>query len=111
MTALIRPGAIGIAACLTMLGATCVAPADVSASFGMSGRVLTDFGVPQSAIAIVSQPDGKLVVAGFAASGSTSTFALVRYDADGSVDTSFGSGGVAMAIFGVETSIATALVR
>ena len=99
-----------VAAVLMVLGASYVAPADVDASFGVSGRVLTNFSAPQSAIALVRQPDGKLVAAGFATIGSTSSFALVRYDADGSVDASFGSGGLATASFGAEACIVRALV-
>jgi uncharacterized delta-60 repeat protein len=38
------------------------------------------------------QPDGKIVVAGWTG-GSSSDFALVRYNADGSLDTSFGTSG------------------
>jgi hypothetical protein len=33
------------------------------------------------------------VVAGYADNGSNNDFALVRYNADGSLDTSFGTGG------------------
>ena len=38
------------------------------------------------------QPDGKIVVAGSSFNGSNDDFALVRYNADGSLDTSFGGG-------------------
>ena len=40
--------------------------------------------------ALVVQPDGKLVAAGYA---STSGLALVRYNADGTLDGTFGTGG------------------
>ncbi len=58
-------------------------------SFGTGGEVLTDFGGEEFANALVLQPDGKLVAAGT----TGSDFALARYNADGSLDTSFGSGG------------------
>ena len=59
-------------------------------SFGDDGRVRTSFG-PGSAEAygIAIQADGKIVAAG----RFDWDFALARYNADGSLDTSFGSGG------------------
>lgn len=44
------------------------------------------------------QPDGKILVAGSSNSGSDWDFALARYNADGSLDTSFGGGIVATAV-------------
>lgn len=48
-----------------------------------------------SASALVLQPDGRIVVAGVAGYGwdTIATFALVRYEADGSLDGTFGDGG------------------
>lgn len=43
--------------------------------------------------AVALQPDGKIVVAG-AAGGDLGEFALARYNPDGSLDTSFGTGGI-----------------
>jgi uncharacterized delta-60 repeat protein len=70
-------------------------------SFGASGLVKTDFGdtTEESAHAVALQPDGKIVVAGYAVNGRTANnqfnydFAVVRYRTDGSLDPSFGSGG------------------
>ncbi len=42
---------------------------------------------------VALQADGKIVVAGYVYIGSADDFALARYNADGSLDTSFGSGG------------------
>jgi uncharacterized delta-60 repeat protein len=75
------------------------ADGSVDAGFGSGGTVTTDFGsVEDSARGLVLQADGKLVVAGFTGvvglpPGFTSDFALARYNADGSLDDSFGSGG------------------
>jgi uncharacterized delta-60 repeat protein len=66
------------------------------APFGTTGTVLTQFGTGTTDFgeAIVEQPDGKYVVAGSSQpSGGFSSFALARYNTDGSLDTSFGSGG------------------
>jgi uncharacterized delta-60 repeat protein len=67
-------------------------------TFGSGGKVLTDIvsGDHDAAYALALQPDGKIVVAGYAASD----FALARYRSNGSLDPAFGSGGI------VRTSIA-----
>jgi uncharacterized delta-60 repeat protein len=50
---------------------------------------------------VIQQADGKLVVAGYSHNGSDSDVALVRYNADGSLDTGFdGDGKVTTAIGG-----------
>jgi uncharacterized delta-60 repeat protein len=64
-------------------------------SFGTGGIVTTAIGEADSgAWALVRQEDGKLVAAGFAVEGGSLTVALVRYRQDGSLDTSFGGGGI-----------------
>ena len=64
-------------------------------SFGSGGVVTTAAGAFGSdAKALVLQPDGKIVVGGDSSDGSETQFALVRYDANGSLDATFGSGGV-----------------
>jgi uncharacterized delta-60 repeat protein len=74
------------------------APGDLDLGFGSNGKVLTDFGSSSidQALAVALQPDGKIVAAG----GSGSDFALARYNADGSLDSSFGSGGKVLTDFG-----------
>ena len=62
-------------------------------TFDGDGKVTTDFGGSSVAYSIAIQSDGKIVVAGSAYNGSNNDFALVRYNADGSLDTSFGTGG------------------
>ena len=65
----------------------------LDATFGSGGKVTTDFGGGAEAVAL--QPDGKIVAAGSASPGATifSDFALARYNPDGSLDATFGSGG------------------
>jgi uncharacterized delta-60 repeat protein len=59
-------------------------------TFGGSGQVTTSIGSSsEGAGDVIVQPDGKVVVAGWTG-GNSSNFALVRYNADGSLDTSFG---------------------
>ncbi|MBV9240818.1 MAG: hypothetical protein JO314_02320 [Acidobacteria bacterium] len=69
----------------------------LDSNFGAGGVVSTPIGsVINRASAILVQPvDSKIVVAGFDRNaGNRDEFALVRYNADGSLDSSFGSGGV-----------------
>jgi uncharacterized delta-60 repeat protein len=58
------------------------------------GTVTTDLGssVGDGANAVVIQPDGKIVLGGISGS-TTSSMALVRYNADGSLDSGFAAGG------------------
>jgi uncharacterized delta-60 repeat protein len=67
-------------------------------SFGVGGRVQTDFaGGADSAFDLALQSDGKIVVVGSAATigpgGPNTDFAIARYNPDGSLDVSFGMGG------------------
>jgi uncharacterized delta-60 repeat protein len=72
-------------------------------SFGNGGKVTTDFGsFDNVATGVAVQSDGKIVVAGYSDQGTTTgyDFALARYDANGSPDTSFGTGGKVTTDFG-----------
>jgi uncharacterized delta-60 repeat protein/uncharacterized repeat protein (TIGR01451 family) len=70
-------------------------------SFGILGKVTTDFGESSGANDVAIQSDGKIVAAGWARSGGVNDFALVRYNPDGSLDTSFsGDGRVKTDFFG-----------
>lgn len=67
----------------------------LDASFSGDGKLTTNFfNGADEARAIVVQPDGNILVAGFVV-GSTGSidFGLARYRPDGSLDTTFGSGG------------------
>lgn len=63
-------------------------PTNINAAFN-NGTVTTDFGANDSASAAVVQPDGELVVAGT----SGNSFAVARYNTDGTPDGGFGSNG------------------
>lgn len=67
-------------------------------TFGDNGKVITDFdsnAIAEAAFAAALQPDGKIIAAGFGAiiHPGPAYFALARYNTDGSLDQSFGSGG------------------
>jgi uncharacterized delta-60 repeat protein len=79
-------------------------------SFGKGGMVTTSVGASSFAQALVIQPDGKIVAAGLGGpSKGPQAFALVRYNPDGSLDTSFGEGGMVTTGVG-GSSFAQALV-
>ena len=87
----------------------------LDAGFGTGGTVTTAFGgFFNEADALVIQGDGKLVAAGSnlaSPEGSLhSTFALARYDSNGTLDGGFGSGGKVTTDFGGQFSDAAALV-
>jgi uncharacterized delta-60 repeat protein len=73
----------------------------LDSSFGVDGKVTTGFDLGSGASDLAIQPDGKIVVAGTAFSNSSDSldFALVRYNTDGSLDLSFGSGGKVLTDF------------
>jgi uncharacterized delta-60 repeat protein len=64
-------------------------------TFGKGGMVVTAIGTGDDKIFdMVIQLDGKLVVGGSSFNGQSDDFALVRYNPDGSLDKSFGKGGI-----------------
>jgi uncharacterized delta-60 repeat protein len=62
-------------------------------SFGIDGIALVPLGLEAIANAVVVAPDGKILLDGDALIGHTE-FAAARLNADGTPDTSFGTGGV-----------------
>ncbi len=68
----------------------------LDSTFGSGGEVLTSFGggdVDAVAAKILVQPNGKIVAVGTSTSGGVASFALARYNSDGSLDTTFGANG------------------
>ena len=76
----------------------------IDSSFGPNGMVFTDFaGNADYASDVLIQPDGKIIAIGrsyFINSEQYFDFSLARYNSDGSLDSSFGTGGKATANFG-----------
>lgn len=71
-----------------------LADGSLDAMFGSGGTVTTPVGSgADQATSVALQADGKIVAAGFAIDGGSNDFALARYLADGSLDTTFGAGG------------------
>ncbi len=66
---------------------------DLDPTFSGDGRQRTDFGFGLGeAAATVRQADGKIIAVGTNFLGDPNPFVLVRYNADGSLDTSFSRG-------------------
>jgi uncharacterized delta-60 repeat protein len=68
---------------------------NLDATFGSGGVVVTAFGPGiDRGRAIALQADGKIVVVGDAQLGGTEAYAVARYESDGTLDTTFGVGGL-----------------
>jgi uncharacterized delta-60 repeat protein len=74
---------------------------------GGDGIVVTDIdGGTDDGKSLTLQPDGKILVAGQSHNGSDFDFALVRYKADGTLDTSFSTDGKLTIDFGLDNDYA-----
>ena len=79
-------------------------------TFNFDGRVTTDIGGHGTDDfgydAVAYQSDGKVIVSGYANQPSTGQdFAVVRYNADGSLDSSFGNGGIVTIDFAFSSDV------
>jgi uncharacterized delta-60 repeat protein len=83
----------GLLLCLGLAVAALAAAGDLDATFGGGGRVTVDFTAHlDGAHGVAVQADGMLVAGGVANSRNPK-FALARFNADGSLDTTFGGDG------------------
>ena len=90
-------------------------PGNLDPSFGSGGKVTTAIGVTDDEVfALAVQPDGKTVAAGYSNTGTLGSpidvFALTRYNTDGSLDATFGTGGKVTTAIGTVRDKAFALV-
>jgi uncharacterized delta-60 repeat protein len=85
----------------------------LDASFGSGGEVITQVGFDTANVKSVAlQPDGKIVAAGLSLIGTNDQYAVVRYNPDGSLDNSYGTGGEVLVSFddgGSDSGAAVAL--
>src|SRR5207342_2383587 len=80
-------------------------------TFGTGGKVTTDFQRPSTALAVALQPDGRVVAAGGVDAGPTGVnIALARYNANGSLDPTFGDGGRVVTDLQSHFQVASAIV-
>ena len=90
-------------------------PGELDASFGTGGKVTTAIGTTLSgsniaeAMSVVMDSNGKIVVAGYAYFGSNVDFALARYLSNGTLDTSFGTGGIVTTPVGTASDTAQSI--
>jgi uncharacterized delta-60 repeat protein len=68
----------------------------LDSSFGNAGIVLTQIQYQAEANSVVIQSDGKIIAGGFTFGDLSTDFVLARYNTDGSLDTSFGNGGISI---------------
>jgi uncharacterized delta-60 repeat protein len=73
---------------------------ELDVAFGNGGVVTTSIGPSYDRAYAVALAGEKIVVAGYALVGGTGDFAVVRYNSDGSLDTTFGTGGAVTTDFG-----------
>src|SRR6185436_1185980 len=73
----------------------------LDATFSDDGKQTTDLGGEDGASSVAIQADGKIVAVGRSAvfSASATTFALGRYNPDGSLDSTFARGGLQVTFF------------
>ena len=83
---------------------------DLDTSFGTDGIVITPIGSGQDLVgAEAIQSDGKIVVVGYSHNGTDNDFAVVRYNTDGSLDTSFDTDGKVTTDFGGGADVGNAV--
>jgi uncharacterized delta-60 repeat protein len=77
------------------------ADGSLDTGFGSSGSTTTDLsGSSDRSSSIAIQPDGKIVLGGYAFNGTSFDFAIARYNTDGTPDTSFNGSGKAITDLG-----------
>ena len=80
-------------------------------SFGRAGKVTTAIGGAADEISsVILQSDGKIIAAGYSHNGSNGDYALVRYNTDGSLDTTFDTDGKVTTAFDNGNDFARAVV-
>ncbi len=104
-----RPGLfpvlISIAA--TTAAAT-AAPGSLHTAFGAGGKVTANYSAFEVSNAVAVQSDGKIIIAGYSAVFGNADVAVLRYNANGTLDTTFsGDGGVLTDVGISSTDVAT----
>src|SRR5215204_3077446 len=103
LTRKIQTGRVDVFGCvLLLLVAVLIIPVqsvragdgDLDPTFGSGGKVSTDFsGAGDLGHAVATQPDGNIIVVGQSGINGVYHSALVRYNPNGSLDSSFGFNG------------------
>ncbi|HVG42598.1 MAG TPA: hypothetical protein VM888_13380, partial [Chitinophagaceae bacterium] len=83
-------------------------------TFGNDGKVVTPFfsgNFFDKAQSVIIQPDNKIIAVGRASDGTNGGFALARYTANGSLDSSFGSEGKVFTVFSSDSGASAASLQ
>ena len=108
-TSLTLVGAVALV--LAIANPAAAPPGDLDPTFDGDGKVTTDFaGSTDEGKGVAIQGDGKIVAAGVAFASGTDDFALVRYNTDGSLDTTFDGDGRVTTDFAGSTDQANGVV-
>ena len=93
------------------------ADGSLDATFGTGGKVITNVAANKADVitALALQPDGKIVAAGFNGAALVtpqipSDFLIARYNSNGTLDSTFGTGGIVVTDFSNDVDFATSLV-
>lgn len=83
----------------------------LDATFGTAGITTTNVGSNGTGSSMALQTDGKILVAGYFGSVSNKNFVIVRYNTNGTLDTTFGSAGITTTdLGGVDTASSMAIL-
>jgi uncharacterized delta-60 repeat protein len=82
----------------------------VDSSFDGDGKLTTEIGTESFVRSLALQADGKLLAAGYGSNGITVGISIARYEADGSLDNSFGTDGIVVTTIGSSTSAAYSIL-
>jgi uncharacterized delta-60 repeat protein len=111
---MLRRSAVAIVSVIALVALSsrwaAAAAGDLDPSFGQGGRVRSDYGTGQDGLNdLALQPDGKIVAVGQVGDGISDDFIVVRYLTDGTLDPTFGNGGLVVTSFSRFDDIAAAV--
>lgn len=82
----------------------------LDSEFDSDGKVTTDIGSDQeNALSLALQSDGKILVGGLSGSFGSTEMTLLRYNSDGSLDTTFSSDGISNINFASGNDVANSI--
>ncbi len=76
----------------------------LDSSFGSNGGVMTDVLGTDQGYSTLIQEDGKILVCGTGGNGTNYNSIVIRYNENGSLDSSFGTSGIVTTSFGIGTN-------
>ncbi|HTF05507.1 MAG TPA: delta-60 repeat domain-containing protein, partial [Bacteroidia bacterium] len=88
-------------------------PGALDLTFDGDGRVTVPViaGADDNGYSVAIQSDGKIVVAGVTSTGPSDDFAVVRFSADGSLDSTFDTDGVVTTVIGSSSAIMEVVIQ